>query len=84
MILGGISTVDLAHYKLHDLRLVFNPLHQLQPIHSERLIARKKFNVFFKDQFANTPHMYYEDETQEKDYRVYEADHSLKRKMWRC
>ncbi len=27
--------------------------------------------------------MYYEDATQEKDYRIYEADHSLKRKIWR-
>ena len=49
MILGGVSLTDFAHYKLGDMRFYFSPLHQLEPLTSEKLIARKKLNHFFKN-----------------------------------
>ena len=97
LILGNISRSDLIKYRIGEKGAALkSPVSQLEVPSQQQTIAKKLMTHFFQKELRYAPNVYVEDQAtidtqiftgrskdfKSEDFRLYEADRKLRRKIW--
>ena len=92
LILGGMAASDLDYYRLSSYKYYGDVSSLFKQVTPGSIIARKRMNHYFEQELSTSPavHSFTDnfqqtlggDEHGQEDYRLFELNHRLKRKIW--